>query len=162
MKSNHLTLLAGLSLLVPALFWVLFEQFQPSAFYPFPALMFIPALFGLRQASVAVPMALFFAWNAGLFHGDAAVPKRSYVLLIVATLLDALWFIAGWKDGLAMQGAKYNYSVCAVNIACIAALSMLFVRGRKTEPSFKSNLLFHWLLFAWLAWYAFPFFGEMI
>jgi hypothetical protein len=162
MKSNHWTLLAGLSLLVPVLFWVVFAQEGPSALYPFPALMFIPALFGLRQAAVAVPMVLFFVWSLGLFQGDADVPKRSYVLLLVATLLDALWFVVGWKDGLAMQGPKYNYSVCAVNIVWIAALWMLFVRSRKTEPSFKSNLLFHWMLFAWLAWYAFPFFGEML
>ena len=123
--------------------------------------MFIPALFGLRQAAVAVPVVLFLVWNPGLFQGDAAVPKRSYVLLIILTLLNVLWFVVGWKDGLAMQGEKYNYSVCGANIVWIAALWMLFARCRKTEPSFKSNLLFHWMLFAWLAWYAFPFFGEL-
>ena len=161
MKSNHWTLLAGLSLLVPVLFWVLFAQEEPSALYPFPALMFVPALFGLRQVAVAVPVVLFFVWNPGLFQGDAAVPRRSHVLLLILTLLNVLWFVVGWKDGLAMQGAKYNYSVCGVNILCVAALWTLFARSRKTEPSFKSNLLFHWILFTWLAWYAFPFFGEL-
>jgi hypothetical protein len=24
------------------------------------------------------------------------------------------------------------------------------------------NLAFHWVLFAWLAWYAFPYLGEQI
>jgi hypothetical protein len=123
--------------------------------------MFIPALFGLRQAAVAVPMVLFFVWNPELFQGDAAVPRRSYVLLIAATLLSALWFVVGWKDGLAMQGPKYNYSVCAVNVVWIASLWLLFARSRRATPSFKMNLLFHWMLFAWFAWYAFPFFGEM-
>src|SRR5580693_4124431 len=105
MKSNHWSLLAGLSLLVPVLFWVLFAQELPSALYPFPALMFVPALFGLRQAAVAVPVVLFFVWNPGLFRGDASVPKRSHVLLLILTLLNVLWFVVGWKDGLAMQGA---------------------------------------------------------
>jgi hypothetical protein len=159
-KSYLLTLLAGLSLLVPVLFWR-FSGEGPTVLYPFPALMFIPALFGLRQTAVAVPVVRFFVWNQALFQGDAVVPKRSYVLLLIATLLNILWFVVGWKDGLAMQGAKYNYSVCAVNIAWIAALWMLFARCRKTEPLFESNLLFHWMLFAWLAWYAFPFFGEL-
>ena len=161
MKSNHLTSLAGLSLLVPALFWILFAQQGPSAFYPYPALMFLPALFGLGRAAVAVPMVLLFAWNPSLFDGGAVAPKRSLVLLLVATLLDALWFVVGWKDGLLMQGAKYNYFVCGVNVVWIASLWMLFARGRKPAPSFKLNFLFHWMLFTWLAWYAFPFFGEL-
>jgi hypothetical protein len=160
MKSNLFTLLAGLSLLVPILFWLVPGE-GPTVFYPFPAFMFIPALFGLRQAAVAIPMVLFFVWNPGLFQGDAAVPKRSYVLPIAATLLSPLWFVVGWKDGLAVQGPKYNYSVCAVNVVWIALLWLLFARGRRAEPSFKMNLLFHWMLFAWFAWYAFPFLGEM-
>jgi hypothetical protein len=159
-KSHLLTLLAGLSLLVPVLFW-LFSGEGPTMFYPFPALVFIPALFGLRQTAVAVPVVLFFVWNPELFQGDATVPKRSHVLLIAATLLSVLWFVVGWKDGLAIQGPKYNYSVCAVNVVWIASLWLLFARSRRAEPSFKTNLLFHWMLFAWLAWYAFPFFGEM-
>jgi hypothetical protein len=162
MKSNHWTILAGLSLLVPALFWMRFAAQGPSALYPFPACMFIPALFGLRQAAAAVPTVLYFVWNPRLFQGDAPVPKRSYVLLTVATLLSVLWFVVGWKDGIAMQGPKYNYSVCAVNVVWIASLWTLLASSRKGVPSFKTNLLFHWMLFAWFAWYAFPFFGEML
>ena len=161
MKSNHWTLLAALSLLVPVLFWWYFSRQAPSAVYPFPALMFIPALLGLRQLAVAVPVVLFFVWNPGLLTCSPKVPKRSYFLLLVATLLTAPWFAVGWKDGLAMQGAKYNYSVGGVNVVWIATLWIFLARCRKGEPSFKSNLLFHWMLFGWLAWYAFPFFGEM-
>ena|SRR2546426_4453677 len=161
MKSDRLTLLAGLSLLVPVLFW-LFSGEGPTILYPFPALVFIPALLYLRWAAVAVPMVLFLVWNPGLFYGDAKVPKRSYVLLIIATLLNVLWFVVGWKDGLAIQGAKYNYSVCAVNMVWAASLWVISAHSWKAEPSFKTNLLLHWMLFAWLAWYAFPFFGEFI
>lgn len=159
MKSNFFTLLAGLSLLVPALFWLRFDG--PSALYPFPAFMFIPALFGLRQTAVVVPMLLFFIWNPELLQGNTVVPKRSYVLLIITTVLNAVWFVVGWKDGIAIQGPKYNYSVCTVNVVWIASLWMLYAYSRRAEPSFKTNLLFHWMLFAWFAWYAFPFFGEM-
>src|ERR1700682_5077242 len=109
-KSSLLTLLAGLSLLVPVLFWLVSGE-APTMVYPFPALIFIPVFFGLRQAAVAVPVVLFFVWNPGLFRGDAAVPKRSYVLLIAGTLLTPLWFVVNWKNGLAIQGPKYNYSV---------------------------------------------------
>jgi len=106
-------------------------------------------------------MVVFFVWNPGLFNGDSIVPKRSYVLLIVTTVLNTLWFIGGWRDGVAVQGARYSYSVCAINVVWILLLWFMFIRNRKAEPSFKMNLLLHCFLFAWLAWYAFPFFGEI-
>jgi hypothetical protein len=31
----------------------------------------------------------------------------------------------------------------------------------KRQPSFRGNLLSHWFLFARLAWYAFPYLGEL-
>ena len=110
---------------------------------------------------MVVPMVFFFVWNPGLFNGDTKTPKRTYILLVVTTLLSVLWFVLGWRDGIVMQGPRYNFSVLGVNIVWITVLWFMFVRNWKTEPSFKVNLLLHWLLFFWLAWYAFPFFGEM-
>ena len=159
MKSNGLTLVAGLSLLLPALF---FNKQESSIFYPHPGVLLLSIFLGLRWAAFAVPALSFFVWNQGLFRGDSQVPMRSYVLLIVATLVNALWFVVGWKDGLAVQGARYNYSVCIINIAWVVLLSVMFARHRKAAPSFKMNLLLHWMLFAWLTWYALPFFGEFI
>src|SRR4029077_2235026 len=113
MKNKLLTIAAGLSLLIPVLFW-LFSKQGPSLLYPFPALMFIPS-FLLRRAGVLVPVLLFFAWNPGLFGGQAKVPRRSYFLLIAATVLSIVWFAVGWRDGLAVQGAKYNYVISGIN-----------------------------------------------
>jgi len=129
--------------------------------YPFPALMFIPS-FLLHRAAVLVPVLLFFAWNPGLFGGEARVPRRSYILLIVVTGLSVVWFAVGWRDGLAVQGASYNYGVGVINALWIAILWLLFSWSRRGEPSFRTNLVLHWAMFAWLAWYAFPFMGELI
>jgi len=159
MKSNGLTLLAGLSLLLPALFYFKGED---AILYPHPCLVLVPMFFGLRWAAIAVPTLLFFVWNPGLFRGDAEVPKRSYLLLLIATVVNVLWFVVGWKDGLAVQGSRYTYAVCIINFASVALLIVIFARCWKAESSFKMNLLVHWLLFVWLAWYAFPFFGEFI
>ncbi len=60
-----------------------------------------------------------------------------------------------------MQGARYTHVVCAVNIAWIVVLWTMFVFVRNSKPTFRMNLLLHWTLFMWLAWYAFPFFGEL-
>jgi hypothetical protein len=164
MKKQFLTSFAGLSLVVPPLFFLLTGRgdSSDSILYPRPALVLMPMFFGLRWAALAIPTLLFFLWNPRLFCGDTEVPKRSHVLLSLATLSSVLWFIACWKDGLAVQGARYNYSLLAINLVWITVLWIMFARGRKTKQSFLVNLLFHWLLFAWLAWYAFPFFGEMI
>lgn len=160
MKSRSLTIAAGLSLLIPVLFW-LFSKEGPTLLYPFPALMFIPS-FLLRRAAVLVPVVLFFVWNPGLFGGEAKIPRRSYILLIATTVLSVLWFAVGWRDGLAVQGAKYTYAISGINAMWMVALWLLFTRSRRGAPSFLTNLAAHWVMFAWLAWYAFPFMGELI
>ena len=48
--------------------------------------------------------------------------------------------------------------VCAVNVVWIGSLWMLFAYSREGEPSFKMNLLFHWMLFARLYLFALPIF----
>ncbi len=161
MKSGYLTYAAGISLFVLALFWWSVAGQDPSSVYPLPLLVLIPALLGLRQLAVVLPVILFFLWNAELIKGATEIPKRTFTLLIVSTALDVVWLAVASRDGMAMQGAKYTYLVCAVNISWIIVLWLLFLRGRKATPTFKVNLLFHWILFMWLAWYAFPFFGEL-
>jgi hypothetical protein len=73
-----------------------------------------------------------------------------------------VWFIIVWKFGLQYEGTKYTYRVCAVNALWIAVLAALLWRSRRKDISFISNLAVHWLLFAWLAWYAFPWLGELL
>jgi len=144
------------------LYGVLFAREElPTVFYPAPGLVLWPSLL-IGPAAILVPMLVFFAWNRGLFNGDSKIPKRTRILLLVATVLSVPWFVAGWRDGSVVEGARYNFSVLGINIAWIAILWFMFVRNRKAEPSFKVNLLLHWFLFAWLAWYAFPFFGDVI
>jgi hypothetical protein len=46
-----------------------------------------------------------------------------------------------------------------VNVAIGVLLGMFAARVRR-RPSRAKALLFHWLLFAWTAWCAFPWFGE--
>jgi hypothetical protein len=160
MKNRLLTILVGLSLFVPVLFERL-SRGNESLLYPFPALVIIPMFLDLYSAAFAVPVVLFFVWNPRLFRGESAVPKRSYILLMVTTLADAFWFVDGLKYGLRFQGASYTHGVLFLNIVWIAVLWLMFVYAWKSKPSFATNLLVHWWLFAWLAWYALPFMGEL-
>jgi len=161
MKSGLATVIVGLSLLIPACIGLLITG-APTTLGPFPGMTVIPALFlSSRVVGVAVPSVLFFIWNPGLFRGESKIPKRSHWLLAVATVLSVIWFVMGWKYGLQYQGAGYVYKVCVANVAWVAFLGGVFARYREGETSFKLNLALHWLLFAWLAWYAFPYLGEL-
>ena len=134
---------------------------------PFPFLTVTPAFIlsslsagRLTWAAVLIPSLLFFAWNPALFWGQSQVPKRSLVLLLALTVLSAVWFVGSWKYGLEYQGRQYVYAICAINGVWLVALWMIII-GRAHRTSFCGNLLLHWLLFAWLGWYAFPYLGEL-
>ncbi len=159
MNKRLATLVCGFALLIPA--WIgLFLRGFPTILCPMPALTVIPAFLltnvGLYPIAVAVPVVFFLLWNPHLLRGRAEVPKRTYFLFAGIIVLSIIWFVGGWKFGLQYQGPRFIYSVCAINVLWISLLGLLFIRSWKRNPSFPSSLALHWLLFAWLAWYAFP------
>jgi hypothetical protein len=163
-KTRAATTAAGLSLLIPASLGLLVSN-VPTILCPFPALTVLPAFLlseiHLWKAAVVVPTVFFFAWHPKLFQGSATIPKRTYFLLIVAALLSVVDFVTSWNWGLQFQGARHTHVVCAINAVWIASLIIAFARGRNVEPSFGLSLFLHWMLFVWLAWYAFPYLGEL-
>jgi hypothetical protein len=163
-KSTIATITAGLGLLIPASLSLLVTG-VPTTLCPFPLITILPAFFlsgqGMLKLAVAVPMLLFFAWHPGLLRGDAKIPKRPYVLLIAVTLLDIADFVTSWNWGLQYQGAHYTHVVCTGNIAWAAFLVLDFARTWKKPSSFAYSLFLHWMFFASLAWYAFPYLGEL-
>lgn len=163
-KSGVATIMAGLGLLLPASVGLLVSG-VPTLLCSFPTLTVLPAFLladlHFSKAAVAVPTLLFFVWNPGLFRGEAIVPKRSYVLLAIATVLSVVYFVASWNWGLKYQGPQHVYVVCAVNVAWVTLLILAFARSWKAPPSFRFSLFLHWILFAWFAWYAFPYLGEL-
>jgi hypothetical protein len=163
-KSGLSTFIVGLSLLIPASLGLLLTGI-PTALCPFPLITVLPAFllsdWRLTDAAVIVPVLLFFAWNPGAFRGESKIPQRTYVLLALATVLSVVYFVLSWNYGLKYQGARFTHIVCVVNAVWLAVLWVMFARAWNREPSFKTNLFLHWLLFAWLAWYAFPYLGEL-
>ncbi len=161
MKYQTVTLTAGIALIVPAALG-LFLSGVPTIVCPFPALTILPA-FLLGRAywlAVVIPTLLFFAWSPRLFRGQPRFPRRTLVLLGVLTALSGLYFVTDWRYGIEYQGPRFTHVMCFVNIAWLLLL-WISVIGRSGRPSFAANLLVHWILFAWLAWYAFPYLGEL-
>jgi len=58
------------------------------------------------------------------------------------------------------EGIRYVRIVGIANIIWTTFLVSLFAAFR-SRASFKKNLFLHWMLFVWLAWYAFPYLGEL-
>ena len=106
---------------------------------PLPALTVVPAFFlansHLWKTVVILPTLLFFAWDPGLFQGQEKIPKRSYALFAVATLLGVAYFVGSWKWGLQYQGIRYTHIVCMVNVR------MGRVSGRRIRPKLERTTL---------------------
>ena len=84
------------------------------------------------------------------------------MLVTVSVALGDAFLAGSWSSGLEYEGVKYTRLICAINAAWVVALCLLLYGSSTAEPSFVRNLAFHWVLFAWLAWYAFPYLGEQI
>ena len=160
MQASYQTLAVGFGLI--ALAWVgSFSSDVPTLICPMPIIVLIPSFFLLVFyhlsfcAGSVIPALLFFAWNPGLFRGKGRVPKRSWVLLIILNALTVAYFIANWRDGYPLLGRTYTVEVGAVNVLWLVVLWAILYRSSLLS-SFKVNLFFHAVLFAWLAWYAFP------
>lgn len=166
MTASFQTVAVGFGLVLVA--WIgCFSAGVPTLICPLPTVTILPAFFLASPPSnlppklaILVPALLFFAWNPGLFRGTLQVPKRSWVLLTILTALSAVYFPFSWRYGNEYQGHKYTDIICAINVGWIAVLWAVLLRASRLR-SFGSNLLFHATLFAWLAWYAFPYLGEL-
>jgi hypothetical protein len=170
-KNTFLTLLAGLCLVLPsyvaappgltsplvlvtillqvALSWIGHGHWLDETYWNQAVMLTLPAL-------------LFFAWNPRLLLGQARTPKRTYVLIVLGVALGAVNLIVSWSYGVRWEGIGYTRLVSAESVLFMAILCVLFFRSWKDQPSFIWNLALHWVLFAWLAWFAFPYLGEPI
>jgi hypothetical protein len=167
MRKTLLALAAGLCLLLPAYFG---SRFTGGILSPVPILPFIFGDFlqqfrywiDVDKILVIFPMLLFFVWNPGLLRGQLKIPRRTYLLVAAVIALSFVDFVGSWRYGLKYQGVGYTCVVDAINFGWIAILCFLSFRNWKGEPSFLTNLAVHWIFFAWIAWYAFPWLGEAI
>ena len=138
----------------------------PTLLAPLPLLTTMPALllseFGGGYAALLLPSVLFLAWNPQFFRAAGKIPKRSYVLLAILTILSAVYLAASWKLGVKYEGPQYTAIICSVNLVWMGFLGLAFGRTLHSSSSFRTSLFLHWMLFAWLGWYAFPWLGELI
>jgi hypothetical protein len=108
---------------------------------------------------LAVPSLCFWAWSFQLFGGKAGVPKRTLVLHAVVAVLSVVWFVLGWRYGLQFEGTRFTLATAAISASFAVTISFLAWRNTRS-PSYERSVAVHWLLFAWVVTYAFPYLGE--
>jgi hypothetical protein len=164
MNYRLLVIAAGLCLLIPA--WIgLLSSGVPTLYSPLPTLTILPAFvlsrWHLESFALLVPSILFFLWSPSLLlNQQPTPPKRTIVLLGLLTVLTVVDCVLEWNYGVHYRGTRQTILLYIVNAMWLACLWWAMVRSQR-QPSFKRNLFSHWLLFAWLAWYAFPYLGEL-
>lgn len=145
---------------------------QPSWVSPYLLAVIVPALwlaFGLSTIELgsivlfvsSVPIAcLYILWSAHLFRASAILPVRSIALLALLMLLTMWGAYVSWPYGLKYQTREYTLYLDIAALVALTGLIALAVWTRRA-PSFAKNFAFHTALFAWIAWGALPWLGEL-
>lgn len=149
--------------------WLALLPGYPEIYAPLNAMVLFPAFImdefvgsektALNIAYGFVPL-LFCLWCWPLLRGRNAVPTRSKAFLGVAILASGAWLVLGFSYGVDHQGLRYVIGVAAVNVFCWLTLIGLAIIAAK-RPSEGRTFSFHGAMFAWLAWCAFPYLGEL-
>jgi hypothetical protein len=135
----------------------------PTVWSPYPGAQFLLFTAGcpLWTARLGPPVVY-----AMLMLGLTALSQRSRysalgVLMAVLTVLSLVYFSIRIPTGLVHQGLVHTASVTLVNLAVILTFWVYWVRWRG-QQLVRGTFLLGLMVFAWLAWMAFPYFGEGI
>jgi hypothetical protein len=117
----------------------------------YPARLFI--------GSSLVPI-IFAAWSLPVAWRQERIPIRTKVLATIIVLLSVVHLIMSWSYGVTYQGRVHTIGMYALNLIFGCLLLVLYRRNVHAN-SYPTNYLFPWLTFAYLAWIAFPWLGEL-
>jgi hypothetical protein len=102
----------------------------------------------------------FLIWTYPTTWLDPVPPKRTVLLSVVMIVISAVSIAFGYSYGLEYQGDDYTLKVSVVSIASwIGILTLAFLAMRNKTRAW--NVAYHLFFFAWLAWYAIPYMGEL-
>ena len=142
----------------------------PKIYSPYASAVVIPIFLLLEifrgshgviyLATLFIPI-IFFVWSWPLLKGQVHIPKRTSILAIILILLSVVDLGMSWKYGVKYQGMVHTIAMYAFNAGFWFILLWLYWKNSKID-SFTTNFLFHWFLFAWVGWVAFPWLGELI
>ena len=148
--------------------WVTISPGVPTVLRPCNLVVVIPLFLSdelpggpsIVAASLVVPAAFcVWCWPI-ILKGSPTVPARSHVLFGFVLLLSLLGFVCGTRFAIGYHGLDYVVGTGIISALWWVTLGTLAYLAKRC-PSYWRNLVFHLALFAWLAWYALPYLGEL-
>ena len=170
----RILIIAGWTILLIALSWWTMSPGVPTIWAPLNLVVLIPALQingwlwditwlwdvpGLYVATLVVPAA-FCAWCWAVEIDGTRIPIQSRVLFSIVVGGSMLYIALTLRDAVKYHGWDLAIGVGLISTTWWLILSILGWRGVR-HPSPLRTLEFHLALFAWLAWYALPYTGEL-
>jgi hypothetical protein len=130
-----------------------------SSPYPLPWVVLVMVGIPIPLVSLAVG-ALFLVATRGVSEDRPRLSRGASLWFAATVAASAVWFVAGWRFGIGYQGRRHVLTCVGIGaVATLALLGLLAVN--RSRPSPKSAVLFHFVLFCWLASYTFPYLGEL-
>ena len=137
----------------------------PTWWSPLPILFIVP-IFHLELVRdmwwplyFATPI-LFLLVNIPLARGSARIRHWLLIPLLILQVLNWLWIFSFFSFSLGYHGVDYTLAVSFINAGLLLALSGLWFANHRRQR-FLISLLFHWLAWAWITVYLFPYLGEL-
>jgi len=135
----------------------------PTLLSPYPGAQFLLITTGTpRPLSMLIVPLLFLVCNA--IHVIRPYRGRlGYLAWLAAplTLLSIVYVALRAADGNAHQGLTYVIGTIAINGLMLMAFWAGWIAFARHRTSYNAVIL-SFVLFAWLSWLAFPYFGEGI
>ena len=124
--------------------------------YPeLPYRIFILSLLAAGPITIA-----YIAWSLPC-RASPKIPMRSIFIWLMVCILSILAFTLSWDSSIKWRGTMFTIALAILNVI-IAALCGLFIIVNRRRPSLTSVIVFHGILFTWLAWGDFPWLGESL
>ena len=155
MLSRVIVILPG-AVLTVLLSLVNLHAVEISLISPVPIYLFFAEAF-LGVGSVVVIPTLFFVCNLLVWRLRSSLFFLK-ILLAIYILTLILYFFFGVDSGLRVQGYFHTVSVVIMNIISLLVLSfLLFFKGE----IYNREYVFTSMLCIFLAWFSFPYLGEI-
>lgn len=140
----------------------------PTLYLPTSLAVFVPAIiieaffssnfFMIFLGTITIPIT-FMVFSYHLCIGELLIPNRSKIGSIILILLSSFYLVGSWEFGTHLYGKSFILTIYFFNLTIWGILLILYKLNLKKQ-TYYSNYLFHWLMFAWLEWSAFPYLGE--
>jgi hypothetical protein len=140
----------------------------PRIWAPFNLLVIVPAFLLGEQFSVDVALLIaplsvpffFLIWTMPATWIGPKPPKRTLIFAFFAVSLSVASLVLGYSYGVEYHGISYVIGTLITSALCWTAIAVAGITA-VLKPSVGRNLTFHIAFFAWLAWYAIPYMGEL-